>query len=145
MHFWPLGSRATDTSGPSSGGGGCGAQLYSRFSRGTPNLSYWAACCLNFLELHYVKSTFGNSRSLHSLEVLIAIQADDGEVAVLQQQPAIRLSVGHERKLPYRQRSNALPVRFDAAQMTAVVVAVILAFRGRDGVLGLVLPPLRQQ
>ena len=46
MHFWPLGRRATETSGLSSGGGGCGTQLYSRFSNGTPRRSYWAACCL---------------------------------------------------------------------------------------------------
>lgn len=46
MHFCPLGSLATETSGLSSGGGGCDAQLYSRFSSGTPIRSYCPACCL---------------------------------------------------------------------------------------------------
>jgi hypothetical protein len=46
IHFWPLGRRATDTSGLSSGGGGWGTQLYSLFSSGTPNRSYCDACCL---------------------------------------------------------------------------------------------------
>lgn len=82
IHFWPLGSRATDTSGPSSGGGGWGAQLYSRFSSGTPSRSYCAACCLKFFKLNSV-GVIVEGTSVNSLQILVTVQADDGKVSIL--------------------------------------------------------------
>lgn len=86
MHFCPLGSLATATSGLSSGGGGCDAQLYSRFSSGTPIRSYCPACCLRkywklkfiylkMLKIHALTSSIRSSRGkqLHSLHFPAAI------------------------------------------------------------------------
>lgn len=80
-----------------------------------------------------------------SLEILVTVEADHREVSVLQQQPALGLPVRHEGKFSDGQRADALPISFDAAQVTAVVVPVVLPLRRRDGVLGIVPSPLGEQ
>lgn len=125
----PLGRRATDTSGLSSGGGGCATQLYSRFSIATPHRSYSADCCL--------QESRNLTTILHKVPIqpdspqpFVAIQTDHCVVAVLQQQ-SVTFPVRHEGILPDGQRPHPLPVGRDPAQVAAVVVEVVLpAARG---------------
>lgn len=83
-------------------------------------------------------STPSTPTSKYSPETLITVQADDRVVIILQQQSPLTLPLGHERELLDRQRSHPLPVRSDAAQVTAVVVPVVLPVTRTDCVLGLV-------
>lgn len=76
--------------------------------------------------------------SKYSPETLITVQADDRVVIILQQQCPLTLPLGHERELLDRQRSHPLPVRRYAAQVTAVVVPIVLPVTWTDRVLGLV-------